>query len=183
MPISFVRSLPQPIPQYRYRLVETAWGLVAFACCDSVVTRLLLPVSSRSVADKAIKRWCPTARLDEDLLQDLHQQIVAYFAGRSFHFDCRVDLSWAGEFGQAVLRCCSRIKPGQTLSYGRLARLAGNANAARAVGNIMAANRVPLIIPCHRVIATDGRLGGFSAQGGIRLKKRLLEHESPKHAT
>jgi len=83
-----------------------------------------------------------------------------------------------GLFTRRVLTACRSIEFGRTVSYGRLAEMAGKPGSARAVGGVLAQNPLPLIIPCHRVICANGSLGGFSAMGGVRLKKRLLELEA-----
>jgi len=79
--------------------------------------------------------------------------------------------------GRKVLRACRNIPHGQTATYGALAARVGSPAAARAVGGAMAANPIPLIIPCHRVLRADGGLGGFSTTGGTATKQRLLQHE------
>jgi len=76
-----------------------------------------------------------------------------------------------------VLQACRNISFGQTRTYSDLAKQVGSPNAARAVGGVMAHNPIPLIIPCHRVLRTDGGLGGFSAPGGIAIKQKMLHHE------
>ena len=81
-------------------------------------------------------------------------------------------------FQQRVLQALKRVGYGQTLTYAELAAAAGSPRAARAVGTVMASNRVPLIIPCHRVVAAAGRLGGFSAPRGVELKRYLLRMEA-----
>ncbi len=91
--------------------------------------------------------------------------------------DVEVDTSHLTHFGRRVVKACRAIPYGETSSYGALSKQAGSPKAARAVGQCMASNRVPLIIPCHRVVAADGRLGGFSAPGGILVKRRLLDLE------
>jgi methylated-DNA-[protein]-cysteine S-methyltransferase len=80
-------------------------------------------------------------------------------------------------FARSVLGACREIRFGQTMSYEGLARKAGKPKAVRAVGRVMARNPLPLIIPCHRVVHCDGKIGGFSAIGGVSLKKRMLEME------
>jgi methylated-DNA-[protein]-cysteine S-methyltransferase len=82
-----------------------------------------------------------------------------------------------------VLQACRKIAPGKTLTYAELADKVGSPGAARAVGNCMARNRFPLIIPCHRVVGSNGHLGGYSAAEGIPFKKRLLELEAMARAT
>jgi methylated-DNA-[protein]-cysteine S-methyltransferase len=80
-------------------------------------------------------------------------------------------------FQSAVIAACRRIPPGQTRTYAELAEIAGAPRAARAVGNCMRTNRIPLVIPCHRVVAAGGKLGGYSAAHGLSLKRRLLALE------
>ena len=111
----------------------------------------------------------------------LVRRLKAYASGARDDFrDVEVDLGPGTEFRRRVLRCCRQIRYGKTLTYGQLAAKAGRPRAARAVGGCMAANRIPLVIPCHRVVASNGGLGGYSAAGGIRLKKRLLELEADR---
>lgn len=81
-------------------------------------------------------------------------------------------------FQSAVIRACRAIPAGKTATYGQLALAAGSPGASRAVGNQMARNPLPLLIPCHRVVAAGNQLGGFSAPQGLDLKRRLLEIES-----
>jgi O-6-methylguanine DNA methyltransferase len=88
-------------------------------------------------------------------------------------------LDWTGvsDFHREVLKLCHEIPVGDTLTYGQLAKLAGSPHAARAVGGAMARNRWPLIIPCHRVVGSSGKLTGYSGEGGLKTKHWLLEHE------
>ena len=92
--------------------------------------------------------------------------------------DVLVETSHLTPFGRRIMEACRRIPYGSKSSYAALAQAAGSPKAARAVGQCMAANRVPLIVPCHRVVGAGGRLGGFSAPGGVSVKQRLLELES-----
>jgi methylated-DNA-[protein]-cysteine S-methyltransferase len=91
--------------------------------------------------------------------------------------DLEVDLDDRTSFQRAVLRKCRQIPRGCVRTYADLARAAGHPGSARAVGNVMATNRLPLIIPCHRVVGSGGKLGGFSAPQGLEMKRRLLEME------
>ncbi|MDR2772387.1 MAG: MGMT family protein [Elusimicrobiota bacterium] len=81
------------------------------------------------------------------------------------------------DFYRKVWKECFKIKAGKTLSYSQLAKKIGMPKAARAVGNALGKNPFAPIIPCHRVIRKDGQMGGFSADGGISLKKQILEYE------
>ena len=81
------------------------------------------------------------------------------------------------EFDTAVYRVARDIPPGETLTYGEIAERLDDPGAARAVGQALGANPIPIIIPCHRVLAAGGRAGGFSAPGGVATKLELLEIE------
>jgi methylated-DNA-[protein]-cysteine S-methyltransferase len=111
-------------------------------------------------------------------LERLVTRLKAYARGQAVNFDdLEVNLEGYTAFQRRVSRACRQIPRGSTLSYGALAALLGMPRTARAVGNCMARNRIPLIIPCHRVISWNGRIGSYSAPGGKRMKKRLLEME------
>lgn len=100
--------------------------------------------------------------------------------------DIPVDLSGCSDFSRSVYDALRRVGPGQVVTYGELAEKSGRPGAARAIGRIMGANPVPLIVPCHRCVGADGALTGFSGHGGIELKARLLHFEgfvrNPEHA-
>jgi methylated-DNA-[protein]-cysteine S-methyltransferase len=101
-----------------------------------------------------------------------------YFAGDAVSFaDVPVVLSGQTDFCRKVLTACQRIPHGQTISYGALAARVGSPGAARGVGTAMRKNPIALIIPCHRVVSSDGGIGGYSAPGGLEVKRRLLEME------
>ncbi len=116
---------------------------------------------------------------DKTFFKTLQEQIAAYFEGACVNFSRDIPLALDGfsSFGISVLTTCRAIEFGQTITYGRLAKKSGRPNASRAVGSVLAKNPLSLLIPCHRVIRSDGKLGGFSAPGGVTLKKRMLELE------
>lgn len=102
--------------------------------------------------------------------------IDAYFSGHHRALDdLEVDLGSRGAFTLAVLQALRTIPAGTTTTYGALAELAGRPKAGRAVGQAVGSNPVPIIVPCHRVVASNGSLGGFSA--GLDRKRALLDHE------
>ncbi len=110
---------------------------------------------------------------------DLARRLQAFASGRIDEFcDVRLAEDDQTEFQQAVNRECREIAFGRTLTYGELAQAAGFPRAARAVGSVMARNRTPLIVPCHRVVPSGAGPGGYSARGGTRMKLRLLEAEA-----
>ena len=111
---------------------------------------------------------------DESRTAGVRRELSEYVSGRRRTFD--VPLAFAGsEWQQAVWMELTRIPFGETRSYGEIADSLGRPGAARAVGRANASHVLPVVVPCHRVIAADGTLGGFN--GGLHLKQRLLEHE------
>jgi methylated-DNA-[protein]-cysteine S-methyltransferase len=108
----------------------------------------------------------------------LDQLIQEYFeTGRANFHEVEIDPSGWTEFSRRIYNGCRTIEAGETLSYKELARRAGNEKASRAVGTAMAKNRVTIVIPCHRVVASGGKLGGYGGRGGIETKKFLLNLE------
>ena len=88
--------------------------------------------------------------------------------------DVPLDLSHLSAFQSSVVSACRKIGRGRTRTYGELAAAAGSPGASRAVGSVMAKNRFPIIVPCHRVVGAGGSLGGFSARDGLSMKERML---------
>lgn len=111
------------------------------------------------------------------LLQTVLDELREYFAGQRQVFDLPLDWRGMSPFDEAARRAAGAIPYGQTRTYGQLAVQLGRAGAARAVGRAMALNPLPLLIPCHRVLAADGRLRGFAAPDGVESKARLLKLE------
>ncbi|MBZ5635323.1 MAG: methylated-DNA--[protein]-cysteine S-methyltransferase [Acidobacteriia bacterium] len=110
-------------------------------------------------------------------LAEAVRQLREYFAGRRQEFD--LPLAPEGtDFQRKVWRKLQEIPYGETISYGELAKRVGNPKASRAVGSANGKNRIPIVIPCHRVIAGDGGLGGFG--GGLTVKEKLLALENPR---
>ncbi|MCG3148513.1 MAG: Methylated-DNA--protein-cysteine methyltransferase [Verrucomicrobiae bacterium] len=108
----------------------------------------------------------------------LARQLKTYAAGKQVRFTVPLDLSAGTAFQQLVWRTLLKIPRGETRSYGWVAKKIGKPRATRAVGSACGANPVPIIVPCHRVIAGDGSLGGFSS--GLALKRRLLALEQSR---
>ncbi len=113
--------------------------------------------------------WNPKLRRK---LQDFARGIPTDFS------DVKLELGRTTPFRKRVIEATRKIRYGRTLAYGELAAKAGSPAAARAIGTVMATNRFPIIVPCHRVIASGGAIGGFSAPHGIELKRRLLDMEA-----
>lgn len=112
---------------------------------------------------------------DADALEEVEEEMEEYFGGDLEQFTVAVDLSDLGDFQRAVLDETARIPFGEVIPYGELARRIDRPGAARAVGNALGANPVAIVVPCHRIVASDGSLGGYT--GGVQCKRRLLEVE------
>jgi len=129
--------------------------------------------------DLPIERWTRTGWTITTehvaVLADAIGQLSEYASGRRRIFTVPIDLDVRTTFTTAILAACARIPFGAVASYGDLATQVGSPGAARAVGQAMGSNPLPIVIPCHRVVASGGRLGGFSPGGA--LKTELLAHE------
>ena len=112
---------------------------------------------------------------DDSLTQGVKQQLREYLEGERRHFDLPIDWRHMSDFQATVLRGALQIPAGEVLSYGELAQKIGNPKAARAVGRALGTNPMPIIIPCHRVLASDGSLTGYI--GGTAVKAHLLQLE------
>ena len=128
-----------------------------------------------------INNGLKTVKIVKDLsseakwIRDAVAQIDAYFAGTGTSFMAPLDFSGATEYQQRVWKACKKIPYGKTRTYTELAAAAGAPRASRATGSALGANPLPVIVPCHRVLKTDGSLGGFSL--GVDVKKKLLSIE------
>lgn len=158
-------------------LVSTGWGHFTIVAEGQMLVATRLPLASKSDCLADVRKQFPDAEYDDAILPQLRDAVRDYFAGRRATFGVRLALEGMTPFQRAVLQACRKIPYGKTLSYGELAERAGNPGAARAVGSVMRRNPCPLIIPCHRVTASGGKLGGFSGPGGCSLKQAMLEHE------
>jgi len=128
----------------------------------------------RGVVAPAIVDFRDVEELPDSMI-GVVERLRAYAAGEKVDFsDVRVDDRHLTDFGRRIVTACRRIPRGRTRSYGQLAADCGSPGGARAVGQAMAKNRYPLIVPCHRVLAAGGLLGGFSAPQGLAMKRRLL---------
>lgn len=108
-------------------------------------------------------------------LDPVRRELEEYFAGRRTRFDLAIDWALYSDFGRRVLQVTAQIPYGRTATYGEVALQAGNPRASRAAGRALGANAIPIVVPCHRVIGTSGRLTGYT--GGLHRKEALLRLE------
>ncbi len=177
--------LPTRRPEIRARLIdsygvylsvlETRLGPIGVAYRENGIVSLQLPRSSEEHAWRDIQKEFPEGARRADVPEAITRELCAYAEGKCREFDLPVDLSGARPFQRAVLNAIAKIPFGETRSYGWVARAIGKPGAARAVGQALHTNPIPIIIPCHRVVASDGSLGGYG--GGLPMKKRLLRLE------
>ena len=114
---------------------------------------------------------------DPEQVQPVAEQIQRYLAGEQQSIDTPIDMSGMTSFQRLVLGAVRRVPRGKYVTYGELAARIGRPRAARAVGRALGSNPIPIVIPCHRVLASDGSLGGYSGRGGVRTKRALLQLE------
>ncbi len=157
--------------QVSYDIFRTAWGWVGVAFTPRGLRRLVLPRPGRHEAERELGMLPGAATA---AWPELRRGIRDYFAGRGPCQEIPIDCPGGTRFTRRVLRAARAIPPGATMTYGALAGRAGSPRAARAVGQVMARNPVPLVVPCHRVVASGGA-GGYA--GGLAMKDRLLALE------
>jgi len=163
----------------RYTLFATAIGGIGIVWGERGVIGVQLPEGNDAATLARVERQHPQAEAETAApppdVQRAIDGIVALVAGRPADLrDVAVDLAATPEFDQRVYEVARGIAPGDTTTYGEIAARLGEPRAAREVGQALGHNPVPLIVPCHRVLAAGGKLGGFSARGGVTTKLRLL---------
>jgi methylated-DNA-[protein]-cysteine S-methyltransferase len=144
-------------------LIRIAYG--AHENADTVLGELARRVSPRVVE-------APAA------LDAVRRELDEYFEGRRTGFEIPIDWRLHDGFGRRVLRATARIPFGKVLTYGEVAAKAGSPRAYRAAGNALGSNRMPIVVPCHRVVASGGKLGGYT--GGVERKRYLLGLEGAR---
>jgi len=160
---------------------ETALGFMGIAWSKAGLTRLCLPQRSREAVERRLQRLAGLAEganVPPKWVAELIVSIKAYAAGEEVDFSAvPVDLAGIDDFRLAIYAAARKLAFGETTTYGELARRAGHTGLARETGAALGANPVPLVIPCHRILAAGGKIGGFSAPGGSTAKERMLAIE------
>ncbi len=172
---------------------QTKLGWMAVATRENTVHALTFAHADADSAIAAVEsEFSDSVRLNDDAspnstqlspkmdkwLERLVQMLRAYASGKPTDFrDIKIHTDEMTDFGRRTIIACRKIPYGKTTTYGELAATAGSPAAARAVGRCMATNRIPIIVPCHRVLTSGKGLGGFSAPGGTETKRRLLDME------
>jgi methylated-DNA-[protein]-cysteine S-methyltransferase len=164
-----------------YLIFDTACGACGIAWSGAGISRFQLPDRSAEATERGLLRRLPGAApgTPPPAVAETVAAVKRYFAGEKVEFgDAQLDLDGQDEFFRQIYAAARRVGWGRTTTYGALAKeLGGDWETARDVGQAMAKNPVALIIPCHRVLAAGGKVGGFSAPGGAASKIRMLELE------
>ena len=156
--------------------IETPIGRLLLVASDRGLLRVGLPVEAEEQVIGEVEQWTGEASApDPEPLAHARRELAEYFAGERQQFTIPLDLSRVSGFRQRALEEMFAIPYGQTVSYGELASRAGNPAAARAAGQACATNPIPIVLPCHRVIRSDGSLNWYT--GGLHYKEFLLRLE------
>jgi methylated-DNA-[protein]-cysteine S-methyltransferase len=175
--------------RFAQRAVDEGLVDVAYARADSPLGPLLLASTPRGLAcvsysefrsedetlDRLASRVSPRVIEAPARLDDARRQLDDYFEGRLTEFSLPIDWALVGDFGRRVLGRTAQIPYGSVSTYGDIARAIGSPRAARATGNALGANPMPIVVPCHRVVASGGKIGGYT--GGLARKELLLTLE------
>ncbi|MEN8151471.1 MAG: methylated-DNA--[protein]-cysteine S-methyltransferase [Planctomycetota bacterium] len=162
----------------RFVVFKTALGPAGVVGGKKGIKRVLLPGAKRPTLVRTIREEFPDAEEDGRGLAGAAKSITRYFeTGRLTGRAPRLDLEGVTGLRRDVYDALGEIPPGETVTYAELAARIGHPGAHRSVGTALSRNPVPLLVPCHRVLRSDGGLGGFTAEGGVDLKRRMLELE------
>lgn len=159
-----------------HRTVDSPYGPLLVAATPAGVVRIAFAAQGHdAVLDRLAAQISPRVLAAPGHLHDAARQLDEYFAGRRRVFDLPVDLRLAHGFRRRVLDNLRSVPYGSTATYAALAAAAGNPRAVRAVGSACATNPIPIVVPCHRVVRTDGTIGQYL--GGTPMKRALLAME------
>jgi len=159
-----------------FEVCKTSLGWMGVVGSTDGLKKVILPLKSKEAMLSRIAGYgCETDNHHNKYFTDLADRLKSYFNREPVDFDDKLDLSGTTRFQQNVWRVARNIPRGETRSYGWVANQLGLPKAARAVGQALGKNPVPIVIPCHRVVGSDGKLVGFG--GGVKVKKFLLQLE------
>jgi methylated-DNA-[protein]-cysteine S-methyltransferase len=154
---------------------ETPIGPLLVGVTDRGVCRVSFDPEAEQHLEALARRFGPRVLRSARPVDRVRRELDEYFAGKRTAFDLELDLRGIPTFHVEVLRELAEVPYGQVTTYGTLARRVGHPSAARAVGTVMNRNRIPIVLPCHRVIGANGKLVGYA--GGLDVKERLLRLE------
>ena len=156
---------------------RTRVGPLFVAVNDRGLVALDFGLSEQEFVARVTQRTKATLIRSDDQAAEALKQVQEYLEGKRTTFDLSLDMSRMSEFQRRVLGIALKIPRGKVLTYGDVAKAIGKPQASRAVGQALGHNPVPIVIPCHRVLGSDGSLHGYSGGGGIKTKAWLLQLE------
>jgi methylated-DNA-[protein]-cysteine S-methyltransferase len=163
-----------------YHVFETSLGWLGIAWSENGLTQLQLPSYDRAATERRLQRRTVdgAAASPPAWVADIVQILKRYAAGEQVDFSqVPVDLEGVGAFRLAIYDAARKLGFGETVTYGELASRAGYPGEARDTGQALGQNPVPIVVPCHRILAAGNKIGGFSAPGGSATKEKLLNME------
>jgi methylated-DNA-[protein]-cysteine S-methyltransferase len=158
-------------------IFNSPWGWMGISETEKGLDAIVLPQGSKRAVESALRSPSgePMEERESPGLEEARRQVLHYLAGKRDRFDLPLDLSRGTLFQRQVWRVLQRVPHGKLRSYQWVAARVGGRQYARAVGNAVGANPLPIVIPCHRIVAQDASLGGFSC--GLPMKRKLLTLE------
>ena len=158
-------------------IFQSPWGWIGISESANGIDGIALPKQSKRAIEKTLHDQSPEPfqAASSPRLEAARRQLLDYLAGKRNTFDMPLDLSQGTSFQRRVWRTLQLVPFGKLRSYQWIATRVGGRQYARAVGNAVGANPLPIVIPCHRIVAQDASLGGFS--GGLPMKRKLLSLE------
>jgi methylated-DNA-[protein]-cysteine S-methyltransferase len=170
------RAVAEDLLDVAWDEVDSPFGSLAVCATDVGVVRLVLPAEDRDAAMRAVSTAVsPRVLRAPRRVDPVRRQLSEYFEGRRRTFDVAVDFRLSSGFRRQALAAVAAVPYGATATYRQIAEAAGNVRATRAAGSACATNPTPIVVPCHRVLRTDGGLGGYL--GGPEVKRALLDLE------
>jgi methylated-DNA-[protein]-cysteine S-methyltransferase len=163
-----------------FAIFETPIGACGIAWGPRGITGLQLPETTAQGTRARMRRRWPgaTEQPPPASVQGAIDRVLALLAGQAVDLgDIALDLDATPDFHRRVYEVARTLPPGQTMTYGEIAKKLGAPQESREVGQALGRNPVAIIVPCHRVLGADGKMGGFSANGGVATKRRILEIE------
>ncbi|MEA2495834.1 MAG: methylated-DNA-[protein]-cysteine S-methyltransferase [Thermoleophilaceae bacterium] len=154
----------EPSPVGELLVAVTPRGLIRIAYNAEEVSDHVLEELARRISPRVLE--APSA------VDEVRRELDEYFEGKRTSFDLPIDWRLHDGFGRKVLRATARIPYGKVVTYGEVAAKAGSPRGSRAAGNALGSNRIPIVVPCHRVIRSGGKIGGYT--GGLERKEYLL---------
>jgi methylated-DNA-[protein]-cysteine S-methyltransferase len=175
-----MNAAPDPGPTIARTILPSPVGPLGLVARDGNLAGILFDADPASFPFQVERTWGKPGTETSAPFVDVKRQLEEYFAGKRLVFRLPLDLDQGTGFQRRVWHALLQIPYGRTLSYKEVAHVIGQPSAVRAVGSANGANPLPIVVPCHRVVSSDGTMGGYG--GGLQVKQQLLELETRTRA-